>query len=333
LAETDYNAAALIFDEAGQITEPDLLMALTGQSALLLTLLAGDTKQLSAVIPSLHSKRNPLGNLLAISPLERLHRAYPEIDHIVLVRNYRSHPSITPMASRLFYNYRMVAARYGSSDWDTPLVNAVRKLMESGSMVRSFVDREKALAHDNRQPFIDVNSYPVRELNGKSWCNPGGAEAVVQFAKRLVGLKEVNMEDIGIISMYREDVRVIRQKLRQLGLEAVATAKVKPRFDTSTVDAFQGKEKKIMLVHFVAAFTEGRNPFGFVRDERRLNVATTRAEEYQFLFGNMTRWQAWREWSGYDSQRTGKEVKVMMDMIKWITRRGIIMDHDNFPEA
>lgn len=49
-----------------------------------------------------------------------------------------------------------------------------------------------------------------------------------------------------------------------------------------------------MLVHFVAADYHGDHPFGFISNNRRLYVATTLAQEYQFRFGNMTYWQEQR---------------------------------------
>jgi superfamily I DNA and/or RNA helicase len=55
--------------------------------------------------------------------------------------------------------------------------------------------------------------------------------------------------------------------------------------ETSTVEAFQGREKEIVLIHFVVASDDEENPFRFVSDLNRLCVATTRAKRFQFMFG------------------------------------------------
>jgi superfamily I DNA and/or RNA helicase len=53
------------------------------------------------------------------------------------------------------------------------------------------------------------------------------------------------------------------------------------------VDAFQGREKEIILIYYFDA-SDGENPFGFVSNIKRLCVATTRAVRYQFMFGNLS---------------------------------------------
>ena len=90
----------------------------------------------------------------------------------------------------------------------------------------------------------------------------------------------VSAEDIGVITAYKEDMHKLSAELRR-GNIAV---------ESSTVDSFQGREKKIMIVHYVAAF-RGVRRFGFVSNSNRLCVATTRAKEFQFFVSNFSYWQ------------------------------------------
>lgn len=58
--------------------------------------------------------------------------------------------------------------------------------------------------------------------------------------------------------------------------------------ECATIDGFQGREKAVVLVRSVAALEEQVNPFGFVRDQRRLCIALSRAQRYTFIVGNFS---------------------------------------------
>ncbi len=62
------------------------------------------------------------------------------------------------------------------------------------------------------------------------------------------------------------------------------TEEIKRRCKVSTVDAFQGQERDIIIVSCVRA--NDKNEIGFVRDEKRMNVTITRAKYCFFVFGN-----------------------------------------------
>ena len=55
------------------------------------------------------------------------------------------------------------------------------------------------------------------------------------------------------------------------------------------MDAFQGREKEIVIFSCVRSNTREdsvKASLGFLTDERRMNVAITRAKEYLFVVGN-----------------------------------------------
>ncbi len=56
----------------------------------------------------------------------------------------------------------------------------------------------------------------------------------------------------------------------------------------NTVDAFQGKEKDIIIFNCVRSNTSAslQASLGFLNDERRLNVAITRPKHFLIILGN-----------------------------------------------
>ena len=79
----------------------------------------------------------------------------------------------------------------------------------------------------------------------------------------------VSEEDIGIISPYADQVKIIQE---------MTSVEVK------TVDGFQGREKEIIIISTVRSNENGN--IGFLSDLRRLNVAITRAKRKLIIIGN-----------------------------------------------
>lgn len=70
---------------------------------------------------------------------------------------------------------------------------------------------------------------------------------------------------------------LIYPKLRQLKLPFDCV-------EINTVDAYQGREKEIIIISCVRASQE--RTLGFVNDYRRMNVAITRAKSFLWVVGN-----------------------------------------------
>lgn len=90
-------------------------------------------------------------------------------------------------------------------------------------------------------------------------------------------------EKVRIITFYQAQVALIRQLLRQRGLQRVLVA---------TVDSSQGCEANLVIVSFVRSNCGWRPSAssgfcaGFLNDDRRMNVALTRAKYQLVCIGN-----------------------------------------------
>ena len=102
--------------------------------------------------------------------------------------------------------------------------------------------------------FIPVES----RRDGRS--NPEEAGVVVDIVRSLTRDFGVAPESIGVVSPFRAQVVLLRQMLGSTGVTV------------DTVERFQGGERDVMILSFVRS-----RGTGFVFDDRRLNVAITRA--------------------------------------------------------
>ncbi|CAN0492944.1 unnamed protein product, partial [Ectocarpus sp. 12 AP-2014] len=84
---------------------------------------------------------------------------------------------------------------------------------------------------------------------------------------------------VGVISPYAKQIKVLKEKFEEsLGRGWHEQVEI------STVDAFQGREKDVIIVSTVRA--AGSRGIGFLADVRRMNVALTRARHGLFVVGS-----------------------------------------------
>jgi ATP-dependent RNA/DNA helicase IGHMBP2 len=93
-----------------------------------------------------------------------------------------------------------------------------------------------------------------------SYHNPGELKLLVRVYRSLIA-SGVKSEHIGIITPYSAQLARVRAAL--------------PGVEAGTVNAFQGREKEVILASFVRSNPD--QELGFVADPRRLNVSVTRA--------------------------------------------------------
>ncbi|XP_056886470.1 putative helicase mov-10-B.1 [Takifugu flavidus] len=273
-------------DEAGQAVEPECIIAVAGLFSPKegQMVLAGDPKQLGPIL------RSPLAIQygLGVPLLERLMRdnalyqQNPDSGHFdnryvtKLLRNYRSHAAILRIPNELFYENEL---QVFANQWDREAYCNWEYLPRKGFPLI----------------FHGVMGKDEREANSPSFFNVTEIEALVDYLIKLLetqgkqGLPKLNATDIGIITPYRKQVEKIRKALKSApGLKRWGDLM---ELKVGSVEEFQGQERRIIMISTVrssADYVKMDKDFsiGFLSNEKRFNVAVTRARSLLIVVGN-----------------------------------------------
>lgn len=293
------NVRVVIIDEATQSSEPTTLIPLALPSVEKLVLV-GDQKQLScfSLIPN-----------LSLSLFERvlLNGTY-KTPHM-LDTQYRMHPEISEFPRTKFY---------GGLLKDGIDANA-RQLEGVISSPLYFWDTKGNAREQSVRNFL-------REDGGYTYTNRDEIGYIQQVLRTLIITKGVKPEQIGIITPYSGQRDLISATLVKDDVINPSNEQMRTEVDIddlkndskpvtihivsgimiASIDAFQGREKDYMIMSCVRSNTKG--VIGFLRDERRLNVALTRAKYGLIMVGDKKCLQngdkLWREYLQYlDSKK------------------------------
>ncbi|KAF9598090.1 hypothetical protein IFM89_024435 [Coptis chinensis] len=234
----------VIIDEAAQALEIACWIALLKGSRCIL---AGDHLQLPPTIQSDEAARKGLGRTL----FERLAGLYGDEVMAMLTVQYRMHELIMEYSSKELYDSKLKA--------------------HSSVAAHMLYDLENVKQSSSTEPtllLIDIAGCDMEEKKDEedSTMNEGEADVAIAHARRLIQ-SGVQSSDIGIITPYAAQVvllRIIRSKDDKL-----------KDIEISTVDGFQGREKEAIIISMVRS--NSKKEVGFLRDQRRMNVAVTRA--------------------------------------------------------
>lgn len=266
----------IFLDEAGQGMEPEALVAVANiKSPDTVVVLAGDHQQLGPVIRSPIAQKFGLG----VSLLERLStlplysrsqvrtNAFEFNRAVVtkLVRNYRSHPAILDLPSRLFYDGELIAC-------------APQEICSSLCGWEELPDKNFPIL------FVGIEGRDEREGKSPSWFNAQEASKVIEIVAKLKECRRNRLSDndIGIISPYSQQVKKIKAALALKNLNGIKTG---------SVEQFQGQEKRVIIISTVRSsreFVESDqlHQIGFLENPKRFNVAITRAKALLVIIGN-----------------------------------------------
>lgn len=248
----------VIIDEAAQALEASCWIPILKAKRCVL---AGDHLQLPPTIKS----KSAAADGLEITLFDRITRFESTQSVVKMLKiQYRMHEDISSWSSKAMYqnelaSFEGVAKRklnelpHVHIDKDDELLNATLLLLDTaGCDLEEDADEEQKGASN---------------LLALSKSNEGEARVVARHVRALLdaGLKQ---EEVAVITPYNKQVQVLKAML-------VATY---PKLEIRSVDGFQGCEKEAVVMSLVRS--NATKQVGFLADDRRMNVAITRAKRH-----------------------------------------------------
>lgn len=240
----------VVVDEASQALTPAILLGVLHGQRLVL---AGDHKQLPPVVIAQEAQRAGLATTV-FSTLCAGDTG--KVSHMLTVQ-HRMNEAIMQFPSNTWYAGKLVAH---------PTV-AAATLPESTSHARPSVPFDVV---DTAGAGFDEAAVSV----DASKSNPGEARVVEILVRALID-DGVAADEIGVITPYSAQSTLLGQALADL---------VDVGLEVDSVDGFQGREKSAII--FSAVRSNSNGEVGFLADERRLNVALTRAKKKLVVVGD-----------------------------------------------
>jgi len=221
---------------------------------------AGDHCQLPPTIKSYEAARQGLSTTL----FEKIIHRQPQTAQMLQVQ-YRMPESIMGFSNQHFYEGKLEAAENTRSHAFSPDEPVLEWIDTAGS---GYTDQQEPESLSTFNP--EEARFACRHLN--------------DTIKRIgFGLFKENGWTVGLIAPYSAQVRY----LRYLIFETYEFPNLKAFADLitiDTVDGFQGQERDLMLISLTRSNESGE--IGFLADERRMNVAITRAKRKLILIGD-----------------------------------------------
>jgi predicted RecB family nuclease len=232
----------LVIDEAGQFSLADTIAV--GRSAQRLLLL-GDPQQLPQVSQGKHPE--PVDES-ALAWLAAGSAVLPDGLGYLLPESWRMHPDVCAAVSQLSYAGRLSAhpvTTTRSLDGVTPGVLHV-PVVHKGHSTSSPEEAAEVV----RQ---------VQNAIGRAWTPGGGGSS-----------RPLGIDDVVVVAAYNAQVHLVRQALRDAGLDGVPVG---------TVDMFQGREAPVAILTLAASTPDDvSRGMGFLLSRNRVNVAVSRAQ-------------------------------------------------------
>lgn len=262
-----------IVDEASQITLPTSLGPLLHARKFVLV---GDHYQL----PPLVQNRRALEGGLDVSLFRQLSEKHPEAV-ATLGKQYRMCEEIMSLSNMLIYNGQL---RCGSETVArrTLSLSSVGQLQEFHSTqgCRNKCWLELLTQAQRKVVFANTDTLgkdALETLNsGKNITNQLEATLTAQLVLTFLKLG-VPGKDIGIITLYRSQLALLRQLFNRAGIGS--------EVEIDSADRFQGRDKECIILSMVRSNEQGIVG-DLLKDWRRVNVALTRARSKLVMLGS-----------------------------------------------
>ncbi|KAG9248055.1 SEN1 N terminal-domain-containing protein [Calycina marina] len=254
----------VIIDEAAQCIELSALIPLKyGCSKCILV---GDPEQLPPTVLSRSAQSFGYEQSLFV----RMQKNHPRDIHL-LDTQYRMHPDISSFPSQQFYQGRLV---------------------DGDGMAKLRIKPWHRSSVFSPYRFFDVEGIQTKEARGHSFINIPELNAALRLYARLKA--DYSSYDfkgkIGIITSYKAQLNELKSRFARTYGEVVFE-----EIEFNTTDAFQGREREIIIFSCVRAKATGG--IGFLGDIRRMNVGLTRAKSSLWVLGDSRSLQQGEFWN------------------------------------
>ncbi|CEQ40945.1 SPOSA6832_02624, partial [Sporobolomyces salmonicolor] len=280
-----------IVDEASQVTLPTCLGPLRFADKFILV---GDHHQLPPLVRN-HAART---GGLDVSLFKRLSDAHPSAV-VNLTHQYRMNEDIMLLSNKLVYSEQL---KVGDE------LVAKRELRLPGSEGMEGMEQwlKEVLNPSRKVIFVDTDQLPAVERKRGSLIENELEACLVQKTVEAMSRCGVAQHDIGVITLYRQQIKLLQRKLQSF-----------PDVEVLTADRSQGRDKECILMSLVRSNSAGHVrllPVSFdldpetprssrkltsvslpasskqvgdlLRDWRRINVCLTRAKAKLVVFGS-----------------------------------------------
>lgn len=286
--------------------------------------LIGDHKQLPPVLKSSQGKKQGGAKSLFERLVEEdgwvdtveggVSTPYPRRTQMQMLQvQHRMHPDLAAFPNKQFYDGRLQSA--ASTAAIVPLRSSLLEATESRLI---FIDHN-GCESVQRSSFGDSAVSLQNEEEMLLLCHV--LVDILTSNRASSGAEAVGGAQIGIITPYLAQSRLMSRVLRPVTdadaqrpvrramerklMEAGVSSAELDKIEVNTVDGFQGREKDVIVFSAVRCQRPrlrheeaGEQPdahfkthnVGFLADERRLNVALTRAKRATFVLGNLDTW-------------------------------------------
>ncbi|XP_029774198.1 protein ZGRF1 isoform X2 [Suricata suricatta] len=261
----DLKFPVVVLDECSQITEPASLLPIARFECEKL-ILVGDPKQLP---PTIQGSDAAHENGLEQTLFDRLclmgHKP------VLLRTQYRCHPAISAISNDLFY--------------EGNLMNGI-----------SETERSPLLEWLPTLCFYNVQGLEQIERDN-SFHNVAEAAFTLKLIQSLIASGTAGSA-IGVVTLYKSQAHKLCHSLGAVDFDHPGIKAVQ----VSTVDAFQGAEKEIIILSCVRT-----RQVGFIDSEKRMNVALTRGRRHLLIVGNLACLRKNRLWGRVIQHCEGRE--------------------------